>query len=303
MPSLPLKLGIRVRGGLGAWLVMLHACGLADINSALASDHADTQQLSALKRDDAKIADFYAFSRGDRLVLIMTVQVPLPEKLSDFRFPSDVSYRFFIDRDAAVTPGDSDDARLFGGKIDNPTAIKEDVVVEVRFGTTGHNVRVSGLVPGADQGVALFAGVRDEPFIRSTRIGKNMAAIVLELPLMRVLADPAKPIILVWATTDVDEVGGPQDELGARAYRSMDPENEALNAVHPGLHTSELGMRPDVVIFDTSRPASFPNGRDLADDVVDLLGRADGPPYPTANDVPFLPQFPYLSPPHPLISP
>jgi hypothetical protein len=270
-----------------------------DVRSSWGSDHGDTKHLTELKRDDAKIADFYAFSRDGRLVLVMTVQVPLPANLDQFQFPMDVAYRFMVDRDAMVLPGDEEDARLFGGVVKDPASIKEDVVVEVRFAASGHFVKVIGLSPGLDQGVNVYAGVRDEPFIRSTRIGLNMAAIVVELPLSRVLSDLSKPIILTWATTDVDAVGGDQDELGARAYRSMDPQNDTLNTFHPNQHLAQFGMRPDVVIFDTSRPAAFPNGRDLADDVVDLIGRQDGPPYPSTNDVPFLTQFPYLAPPHP----
>lgn len=281
-----------------AWYPALALLACSPVgDEAWASDHADTKQLTDLKRDDAKIADFYAFSRDGALVLVMTVQAPLPIAGKEFRFPSDVSYRFMIDRDAEVAAGTEED-RLFGGVIADPAAIKEDVVVEVRFGGAGHSLKVSGLSPGTDQGVSFYAGVRDEPFIRSTRIGLNMAAIVVELPLRQVLSDPAKSTILTWATTDVDEVGGPQDELGARAYRSMDPQNDALNVVHPSLHLRQLGMRPDVIIFDTSRPASFPNGCDLVDDVVDLLGRQDGAPFPSANDVAFLPEFPYLAPPH-----
>lgn len=290
---------MQMRRSVQASVVAVVLSAAAGTNVARASDHADTRQLTDLKRDDAKIADFYSFSRGNRLVLVMTVQVPLPTDLSQFRFPSDVAYRFMIDRDAVVKPGNAEDARLFGGIISDPAAIKEDVIVEVRFGTAGYTLKVSGLSPGVDQGISFYAGVRDEPFIRSTRIGLNIAAIVIELPLSRVLSDPSRPTILTWATTDVEEVGGPQDELGARAYRSMDPENEALNTVHPSLHLSQLGMRPDVIIFDTSRPAAFPNGRNLTDDVVDLLGRQDGPPFPSANDVPFLLEFPYLAPPHP----
>jgi hypothetical protein len=295
-----------ILGGIGRgprhWLGACVLAMAAIAGPAVASDHADTRQLSELKRDDAKIADFYAFTRGDRLVLVITVQAPLPKDLSQFRFPADVAYRFMIDRDAVIVPGEGDDARLFGGIISNPAAIKEDIVVEVRFGSAGHTLKVSGLSPGADQGVTFYAGVRDEPFIRSTRIGLNLAAIVVELPLSRVLSDPSNPVILTWATTDVDELGGPQDELGARAYRSMDPANDELNTTHPSLHLAQLGMRPDVIIFDTSRPAAFPNGRDLPDDVVDLLGRQDGAPFPSANDVPFLTTFPYLAPPHPSVA-
>ena len=47
--------------------------------------------------------------------------------------------------------------------------------------------------------------------------------------------------------------------------------------------------------------SAFPNGRELTDDVVDLVGHAgtlaNDAPFPTTNDVPFLDVFPYLAPP------
>ena len=75
-----------------------------------------------------------------------------------------------------------------------------------------------------------------------------------------------------------------------------------MNTLHPRKHFQNLGVTPDVIIFNTSLPAAFPNGRELTDDVVDLVGdtrvlATDGPPFPKKNDVPFLDVFPYLAPP------
>ena len=56
-----------------------------------------------------------------------------------------------------------------------------------------------------------------------------------------------------------------------------------------------MDVPPSVMIYDTWRPAAFPNGRELVDDVVDLVGE----PGTLANDAPFLAEFPYLAPPHP----
>jgi len=83
----------------------------------------------------------------------------------------------------------------------------------------------------------------------------------------------------------------------------MFKDNDAMNTLHPRKHFQNLGDPPDVIIFDTSLPAAFPNGRELTDDVVDLVGDTrvlanDGPPFPKKNDVPFLDVFPYLAPPH-----
>lgn len=265
--------------------------------AAMASDHADTSALVAAGRHDARIGDFYVFRREDNIVLAMTIVGKTPEPTQAFRFGSDVAYRFLIDRGAGVRFDGSDQTRLFGGIIADPSAIREDVVIDVRFADDGsHRVEVSGLRPGTDAGLTFFAGLRDEPFIRSIVIGRNIAAIVVEVPLRRVIAETDPPVLLAWAATDVAGLGGGQDDLGGRAYRSM--LTEGLNSLHPSLHLSTLGEAPDVVILDTSRPTAFPNGRALTDDVVDLLGRQDGEPFPSANDVPFLDSFPYLAPPH-----
>ena len=94
------------------------------------------------------------------------------------------------------------------------------------------------------------------------------------------------------------------DSAGQPLY-TMFTENQSLNLLPPW----EQGSRPDVLIFDTSKKAAFPNGRALEDDVVDLRCTLDGEcrlfnepdegrTGPKKNDVPFLKTFPYLAPPH-----
>ncbi|MEZ4652383.1 MAG: DUF4331 family protein [Candidatus Eisenbacteria bacterium] len=69
---------------------------------------------------------------------------------------------------------------------------------------------------------------------------------------------------------------------------------------------------PDVLRIDPSQPAGFPNGRGLADPVIDVTlavvlldlsvhgaGTLAGLPLnPPANDVAFASAFPYLAAPH-----
>lgn len=69
---------------------------------------------------------------------------------------------------------------------------------------------------------------------------------------------------------------------------------------------------PDTIKYDPSMPTSYPNGRALEDQVVDItlaavlldLGThelrtfADLPLNPPENDVPFQSSFPFLAPPH-----
>jgi hypothetical protein len=72
---------------------------------------------------------------------------------------------------------------------------------------------------------------------------------------------------------------------------------------------------PDSIAIDVAADAGFPNGRTLTDPVIDItlavilldLGTPDVPVHtatdlvgtnPTANDVAFNDNFPYLAPPH-----
>jgi hypothetical protein len=280
--------------------VTLCALFLGACTPVYGSDHADTNLLSQLGRHDARIGDFYVFTRGDRLVMVMTIfGAPSDEDYSDFHFHDDVLYRFLIDRDSVVRFDNRENNRKYGGTIVEPQNIREDIVIALRFKEDGASylLETTGLTPQLGNSISVFAGVRDEPFIRGTRIGKDIAALVVELPLNQIVGGAAHEIILAWSTTDLLDQGDEQDELGGRAYRSQLAEFEKLNFLHPSKHTANLNVPPDVLIFNTSRPAKFPNGRDLVDDVVDLLGIQGAPNNPSENDVEFLPGFPYLPPP------
>ena len=152
--------------------------------------------------------------------------------------------------------------------------------------------------------VGFFAGLRDDPFIRAPRMGRNIGAIVIEVPLASIL--DGQSTILIWATVQVEEIEGSQHESVGRSLRSMFPEQDALNEMPPREHMSQMGMRPDVIIYNTSLPASYPNGRYLTNDVIDLacalsaecrVANNDAP-FPTVNDKEFLAEFPYLAAPH-----
>lgn len=86
-----------------------------------------------------------------------------------------------------------------------------------------------------------------------------------------------------------------------RSIRSQLIEDDLLNTLQPSKHASILNVTPDVLIYNTSLPAAFPNERELTDDVVDLVGDPrileSDEPFPNENDVPFLDEFPYLAPP------
>lgn len=266
------------------------------------SDHGDTPFLINEQRNDARLTDLYAFVREDNLVLIVCLDPAIPPEVTEYVFASDLTIDVFIDNDSEVTFGDPDDLATFGGTIVMPQSINGDIVFEVRFDEQGSPILdTTGLPETARQRVTLFTGLRDDPFIRGPRLGRNVAAIVLEIPVQDVV--DGQDTLLIWATSLVENLEEPFQDLVGRALRSQFPENDMMNTLHPRDHFMTLDVAPDVLIFDPSRPVAFPNGRELTDDVVDLVGDdrvlGNDDPFPDENDLPFLNAFPYLALPHP----
>ncbi|MFQ5700860.1 MAG: hypothetical protein ACE5HU_03345 [Acidobacteriota bacterium] len=289
-------------GNRAARVIALAACVLPGVvpTGVLASDHGDTALLRSLQRHDARITDLFAFIRSENLVLAVCLDPTVPEGATEYVFPPDLTLRISIDTHSEVRFDDPDDVAVLGGTVAEPGRIAADVEFEFRFGRRHRpDLKVRGLPGRVKKEIDLFIGLRDDPFIRGPRIGRNVAALVLQLPAAEMVE--AHGTILVWATSKIPEVHGSQVDLAGRGLRNQFPENEAMNLLSPRDHLDKLGVMPDVLIFDTSHSASFPNGRDLADDVVDLVGDprplANDAPFPSTNDVPFLDDFPYLAPP------
>ena len=105
--------------------VFLH---LSLVYPARGSDHSDTPLLINSGRNDARITDMYAFTRGDNLVLILCVDPSVPVGATTYKFPQDVEYAFHIDNDAELNPD---------GTFINKKDIHEDITVKVRFREDG----------------------------------------------------------------------------------------------------------------------------------------------------------------------
>ncbi len=294
-----------ILGGLRSGFLGLVCAGaglMATGAPARAADHGDTPSLTMAARNDVKITDLHVFQHDGRLVISLCLNPAVPVALTDYLFASDITATIMIDCDGPVSFTNAADRATYGGTVMNPAGISDEIKFEISF-PDGQNPQLYtyGVSGEARDRLRLFTGLRDDPFIRGGRQGRNVAAMVIDMPLSDVLV--SQNTVLVWATTRVPDLMGPFQELGGRALRSMFPENDAMNSMHPSGHTAAMGVPPDVVIFDTSLPASFPNGRELADDVVNLVGdprvlNSDGPTFPSANDVPFLAEFPYLGLPH-----
>ena len=273
-------------------------------STIFAADHDDTPMLKGMGRHDARITDLFAFQDRQNLVLILCLNPTIPPEVTTYRFAPDLTVKFFIDNRGLVDYRDPVSNALYGGTILFPQLIREQIVIEFKFDTQGNpRLRTSGGRRFGPLQVRYQTGLFDDPFIRYPRRGRNVAAIVVTVPLFQVAVD--QPTLMIWATADVPEVAGPMVELGGRALRSMFVPD--LNMMSPSEHFVRMGQVPDVMIYNVSQPAHFPNGRALTDDVVDMaldiplpggVLPGESPGFPTENDKPFRTDFPYLADPH-----
>ncbi|PKV85177.1 DUF4331 family protein [Streptomyces sp. TLI_146] len=157
---------------------------------------------------------------------------------------------------------------------------------------------------------------------------KNVFGIVLEVPDAELGADP---VIGVWARVSVHRNGTLTSvDRGAHpsltAYFNAEEVKDAYNAGEPaddwdtyrapwtavlrhtGGYTGESAeaalstVLPDILRYDRSRPAAYPNGRTLTDDVTSArLAMVSGGKITTDHIAPhrdLLQEFPYLGTPH-----
>jgi uncharacterized protein DUF4331 len=186
----------------------------------------------------------------------------------------------------------------------------------------------------------VFIGVRSDPFFADgegafhdfqftgddTFAGKNILTMALEVPNDMLGTGPQ---IAVWGTVSVrrdgelvqlDRIGNPSfnpffvDEL-KNQFNAGHPADDVASYLEPwsallesrGYTHSEardtvLTVLPDVLHYDRTRPAHYPNGRVLTDDVYDVRmafltnGRVTSDGVGPHQD--YLTEFPYLGPPN-----
>jgi hypothetical protein len=246
----------------------------------LASDHTDTPLHIEAGRDDARLTDFWTFVQNGRLVMILGINPFLPSEVRQYVFPTDVTYSFFIDRDSSVSFNDPALNAAFGGTVDRPANIREDIAFNVTFNRSNEpQVQIQGASFIEEQRIRrrmrVFTGLRAEAFIFAPFVKNNIAAIVIDVPLADIKKNNGT--LLLWSASKVDAFAGSFQELAGRTLYSQFDEKLALNFIHPSQHKAALGLNPDLVILNTSAPSGFPNGRPLGDDIVDLVAALPAP--------------------------
>jgi hypothetical protein len=186
----------------------------------------------------------------------------------------------------------------------------------------------------------LFIGVRSDPFFADgegafhgfqftgddTFAGKNILAMALEVPNELLGSDPE---IALWATASarrddtlvqVDRYGNPSfnpffvDEL-KNEFNAGHPADDVAGFLEPWstllasrgyppavARETALTVLPDVMRYNRTRPAHFPNGRVLTDDVYDMrmafltYGQVTSDGVEPHDD--YMTEFPFLGPPN-----
>ncbi len=190
--------------------------------------------------------------------------------------------------------------------------------------------------------IVLFAGLRSDPFFADVEgalhglqwtghddfADNNVDSIALEIP-GDLLGD--QPVIGVWATISLHRDGGlVQMDRGGHPtinpfinpdgeknlYNSRQPADDIANYLGPWSNVLESGgyspeeasaaamqVLPDILRYDRTQPAGYPNGRVLTDDVFSRrfawLTHGKVPPTGLKPHDDMQAQFPYLGPPNP----
>lgn len=283
---------MRMRGALYA-LTIAAAAALAP--AAQASDHADP---IGLERLEAGLAGLFVFPAGDRLIIVLGARRALVTQE-----PFDLKPYWFsvhLDLDSPVSFDDPRRNAIYGGRVERPEAIGEDVRLAVRLNddATVAERRINNLADPSE--VRLWTGVRDDPFIFPSFFATNIIAVAWSLPRSALPSDSSP--ILIWGTTTTGD--GEQIDHVGRANRTQLPRFDFLNPLPPSEHVAAIESRrekgsrvqrlisrylapvtglyelvfklrpydvaPDVLIYSAQRPPGFPNGRQLTDDVVGL---------------------------------
>ena len=167
-----------------------------------ASDHADPITLGTL---EAGLTGLFVFPDGDRMVLALGVvrglTSPGPFDLEPYE------YDIHMDLHSPVSYASAEDRARYGGTVVEPSGISPDVNLRFRLNddTTLAEKTFEGLQ--STDGIEVWTGIRDDPFILPSFFGTNIVAIVVSIPMSAFPAGPA----------GLDHLG--HDQRGRRADR------------------------------------------------------------------------------------
>ncbi len=295
-----------------------------------AADHLDSPSVQVDGSVD--INDLYAFqspANANNVVMVMTVN-PLAGVLSGTAFSTAGAYEFHVDNN-----GDAKSDKQFTAYFSRVTRGSQNVLILRKDGSVLASGKTEQTI-NIPSGGKLRAGVFDDPFFFDLNgfkngfqftgsdffQGMNVSAIVLEIP----RSEFGGNNVGIWARTSL---GGRQfDRFGRPAINTALIPAAMKNAFNAGVPSNDLAafgptaratiaslnggdtataaaitavLLPDVLTIDVTSNAGFLNGRQLANDVIDvelnLLTKGGvTTDNVNSNDKTFLTVFPYLAP-------
>ncbi len=296
-------------------------------NLSEAADHGSPLHPPELWVEEARLSGLFAFpdEKTKSLVLILTFFKKVEVK-EEQEFDK-VEYGIYMDLTSKVSYENLSEVSQYGGTVIEPKKIKEDVSIKFKLDSNRKlkDYKISGLK--SQKGVKTWMGLRDDPFNFPLARGKNTMAFVVSIPFKNFPKNQED--WLIWANSMYGDTHIHQADHVARALRTSPVRLQKLNFLHPNLHVDWIktqpewsypdqpeGIRPyeytpDVMFFTTRRPAGYPNGRLLEDDVVKAVCLQGGVcrvyelellfgdiPRNTNRDEVFLKDFPYLAEPN-----
>ena len=258
------------------------------------ADHADhlTNRLElSIDAPSHEIGDFHMFSQDDNLVFSIAFypqnRLRAGEELP---WPESLKLKVNVDLDSTILRDNKQLNRVAGGRFAEPSAIQEDIVFDVQVRNGKPKIKVSGDKAFSPKKVKKgivnkFAGTRSETFIFGPNARSNRNLIVFEVEKDALLGDDADQTLSAWVDSVLEDgdtyldsenttrtvSGGPYFDSAGRALKDQDKLLRLQNALHPSEHVQAGFVYPDMLIYDTRRKNSFPNGRRLDDDILNYL--------------------------------
>lgn len=127
-------------------------------SSVYATDHGDNVLINGAARNDARLTDYFALNRGDKIAFIIdtnpTIGAPGAQQTT-YTFPTDVTFTANVDNHSAVNFDDPVRNVQHGGTVTNPAGIQENYTFTFTFDST-NTATVIMSSPDTELGISGF---------------------------------------------------------------------------------------------------------------------------------------------------
>ena len=270
------------------------------------ADHADHLTSSNGVSIDAplhELSDYHLYEKGKNIVFSFAFNPSNKSRDgSQIPFGESQKLKVYLDFDSKIHHNNQELNNVAGGTFKNPSQINEDATILITLKDDRLLYRFQGIDGFNSRAISngigrTFNGTRSEVFQFGPLVRSNRNFIIFEINKKQLLAQDSDKTFVSWARsylakgdTYLDSNGVKRiadqtysDHIG-RALKDQNPvEIRLQNGLHPSKHVANGFGYPDVVIYDTSKPASIPNGRALEDDIITYLQQFNNTTPPTTS--------------------